>query len=69
MAKISSHNKEKYPDPTAHKALSKVQRDQDKADQNTDALIRMLKNIIDLSGYDLLARIELRDRKTGRVYK
>ena len=32
-------------------------------------VVRSIKTIIDQSGYDLLARIEIRDRITGRVYR
>ena len=66
---IPYHNPEGYADPTAHAALTTVQAAQDEADQRCQQLIRALKTIIELSDYDLLARIELRDRKTGRVYR
>lgn len=66
---IPYRNPEGYADPTAHKALSAVQAEQDEADQRCQQLIRALKTMIDLSDYDLLARIEVRDRKTGRVYR
>ena len=32
-------------------------------------LIKVLKNTIDLAGFDLVARIEVRDRETGRTYR
>lgn len=35
----------------------------------TQRLIKTLKNMIDLAGYDLMARIEIKDRRTGRVYR
>lgn len=67
--KISYRNTEGYADPTAHEALSAVQSVQDEADQRLVRLIKTLKNTIDLAGYDLLTRIEVRDRSTGRVYR
>jgi len=66
---IPYRNPEGYVDPTAHKALSSVQAEQDEADQRCQQLIRALKTMIDLADYDLLARIEIRDRKTGRNYR
>ena len=42
--------------------------DQDSLHERCNLLIRALKVLIDLAGFDLLARIELRDRKTGRRY-
>lgn len=71
--RIPFRNQEGYPDPTAHAALNNIMRDyavrQEAADNRCSCLIRILKNIIDFAGFDLIARIEVRDRETGRVYK
>lgn len=69
---IPRRNAEGYPDPTAHAALSKAERERlaalDESDARCNLLIRALKALIDLAGFDLLARIELRDRRTGKRY-
>lgn len=67
--KISPRNFDGYPDPTAHSALTTIQKEQDATDLKVQNFIRSLKTIIDQSGYDLLARIEIRDRNTGRNYR
>ena len=64
---IPKRNPEGYLDLTAHDALSAIQAEE--ADQRTAKLIVTLKNTIELSGFDLLARIEVRDRETGRIYR
>ena len=69
MTGIPKKNPDGYNDPTAYAALSSVQKEQDEQDQRVSRLIKSLKNIIDLSGFDLLARIEVRDRETGRIYR
>lgn len=56
-------------DPTAYTALSTIQKQHDDVDLRVQYFIRSIKTIIDQSGYDLLARIEIRDRITGRVYR
>lgn len=70
---VPFHNPEGYPDPTTHAAVSSVLREQQEkiieADSRCNLLIKAIKNIIDLAGFDLLARIEVRDRKTGRNYR
>lgn len=70
---VPYRNTEGYPDPTAHAAVSSVLREQQEkvieADTRCNLLIKAIKYIIDLSGFDLLARIEVRDRRTGRVYR
>ncbi len=68
-SKIPIRNPEGYPDPTAYAAMSSVQKVQDEADLRVQSFIRALKTLIDQSGYDLLARIEVRDRATGRNYR
>ena len=66
---IPYKNPDGYPDPVAFAALNKVQREMDDNDLRVQRFIRSIKNICDESGYDLLARIELQDRRTGRNYR
>ncbi len=68
-SRIPYKNPEGYADPTAYAAMSTVQKEQDAADLRVQNFIRAVKTIIDQSGYDLLARIEIRDRATGRDYR
>lgn len=67
--KISNRNIAGYPDPTAYSALSAVQKELDMDDCRVQAFIRSIKTIINQSGYDLVARLEIRDRRTGRNYR
>lgn len=66
---INCRNPSGYPDPTAHDALQRVQCEQDEADQRTFRAIGAIKALLEIGGFDLLARIELRDRRTGRTYR
>lgn len=69
MARINLYNASGCVDPTAQSALEPIQREQDAADDRASAVIHVIKTMLDLSGYDLLKRIEIKDRKTGREYK
>lgn len=64
------YNDKGYPDPTAYEALksidTEVYRDREEA---LHVLIHDLKQRINDAGFDLLNRIELRDRKTGKIFK
>lgn len=71
-------NAEGYPDPTACKAIRKVDKEMDKdiaeadwwrSKKRMDDLIDCLKYIIRMSGFELEGRIVLKDKKTGRVWK
>lgn len=66
---IPYRNPDGYADPTAHDALTAVQAKQDEADQRVQQLIRAVKTVIDLADYGLLERIQIRDRRTGRIYR
>lgn len=62
-------NGEGYADPTAYEALKAVDRQEAEQQKKVNALIGVLKYIINAAGFDLLARIELKDRQTGREYR
>ena len=63
-------NAEGYTDPTAYNAIKKVSAEEHEAlDAKVNTLIKVLKFIIAESGFELVARIELRDRKTGRFFR
>lgn len=62
-------NKEGYADPTAHAALRSIIAEENDQQRRVSELVGVLKYIIDKAGYDLLARIELRDRRTGKEYR
>jgi len=66
---IPFRNPSGLPDPTAHEALSKAQKEADEADARVQAFIRAVKTLTAQSGYELLARIEIRDKATGRCYR
>lgn len=66
---IPKRNPDGYRDPTAHDAMSAVQGEQDDADRRAKSAVYAVKIMLDLAGFDLLERIEIRDRKTGRYYR
>ena len=62
-------NYEGYPDQTAGQALKRVSAEERRRDGEVGILINMLKQIISLAGFELVGRIELKDRQTGKEYK
>lgn len=63
------YNSSGYPDPTAYDAISAATREEAETDEKVRNLIKVLKYTIDLAGFDLVARIEVRHRKSGKIYK
>lgn len=62
-------NSEGYNDPTAYAALSKIYQEEKEQGKRVAELIYVLKYIIDKSGFELAARIELRDKQTGKEFR
>ncbi len=62
-------NSEGYNDPTAYAALSKIQREEIELQRRVSEVINVLKYVIDKSGFELMARIEIRDKKTGKEFR
>lgn len=63
-------NDEGYSDPTAETAIGHVMNEQKKRrnDQATKT-IKTLQNVAHLAGFDIVGRIELREHKSGRIYR
>lgn len=64
-------NSEGYPDPTAGMAIQEVQKEEKRKEYNpaVTTLITMLKQIISLAGFELVGRIVLKDKETGKEYR
>lgn len=58
-------NGEGYKDPTADKAISYL----DRTPEHIVDIIIALRMVAGLVGYDIVGRIHLRDRETGKEYK
>lgn len=58
-------NRDKYPDPTAKKAEKGLTAEE----QEVSNLVKMFRQIAAWAGYDVVNRIEFRNRKSGRCYR
>lgn len=63
-------NAEGYNDPTAGKALASVKHDESQgiADKN-HKLIQAIRNVVDLAGFEIIGRITLKHKKSGKIFK
>ena len=70
MSNSNPHlNQSGLPDPTAYSALRPIIKEDAALEGKVNFLIKVLKYIIAESGFELLTRIELRDKKTGRCFR
>ena len=59
------YNPEGYPDPTAFRAIKNIAEEEEKV----SVLVYIIKQILRLSGFELIRRVEIRSLKTGREYR
>ena len=69
MANYPKRNSEGYYDPTAYEGVKSIVREENALDGRVSDLVRVLKFIIHSCGFELVSRIEIKDVKTGRVFK
>lgn len=64
-SKRDFYNKSGYADPTAYEVIKKENELEDKVDN----LIRILKCMIRLSGFELVGRIAVKDISSGKIFR
>lgn len=63
------YNNEGYNDPTAYAGTKNIIKEETATEKRASELIKVLKFIIHLSGFKLIQRIKIKDKKTGREFK
>ena len=59
------YNSEGYPIPAAHAVI----KEEIELEKKVNFLIKVIKFIVRESGFDVVGRIEIRDVKSGRLFK
>jgi hypothetical protein len=65
MSRSDYYNGEGYPDPTAYAAI----KEENELEARVSSLVKALRTIVMLSGFDFVGRFELVDLRTGRHFK
>lgn len=58
-----------YPDPTAYYSMQPVVQQEAKQMQTISSLIHCIKTMTDFAGFEVVGRIALRDKATGKIFK
>ena len=56
-------------DPTAYHAIGNVIKEEKELDKRVHNLINVVKFIIDWAGFELIGRIESKDKKTKKEFR
>lgn len=65
-------NSEGYSDPTADKAIKNVRKKESGKEPTPPEvmkLVNMIRSIASLAGFEVIGRVALRDRYTGKEYR
>ena len=60
------------PDPTAYEAMKHIQMEEKRSsrvDSDAHTVVTTIKNILDLAGFELVERIQIRHKKTGKIFR
>lgn len=69
MNKNPKKNSEGYLDLTAYEGTKTIIREETELENRVNTLIKALKSLIRLSGFEVIGRIEIKDVKTGREFR
>lgn len=62
-------NSEGYSDPTAGKAIATVKREENaELNDRNHKLIQVIRNIVDIAGFEIVGRVTLKHKKSGKVF-
>ena len=62
-------NSEGYVDPTAGAAMATVKREENsELNDRNHKLIHAIRNIVDLAGFEIVGRVTLKHKKSGKVF-
>ena len=56
-------------DFTAYEAIKNVQVEEQEVDRAARLVVNTVKNVLELAGFELIGRIQIKHKKSGRVFK
>ena len=62
-------NNEGYADPTPYEALRNIDKANEALDDKVNFLFKVIRFIASEAGFEILNRIEVQDRHTGKIFK
>lgn len=66
---VERKNSEGYNGPTAYRAISNITAADREIKRRADNLVGAIKLITEISGFEIIGRVQLRHKKSGAEYK
>lgn len=64
-----SRNGSGYTDPTSSTVLHAIQKREMEVDENANRIIKLIKDLLRICDFELIERIQIRHKPTGREYR
>lgn len=61
-------NSEGYSDPTAYEGLKPIIKEDSKRQPRVSEFIDLMKRLANMCGFEILNRVGVKDKKTGKEY-
>lgn len=65
----SFFNSEGYADPTAFHGTKNIVKEETELENKVHTLVHIIRDIVNLSGFEVIGRIQFRHKKTGKEFK
>lgn len=62
-------NSEGYYDPTASMAMSDAHKEEQSVDTLNHKVMQSFRLLVDLAGFEIVGRVTLKHKKSGRIFK
>lgn len=62
-------NCEGYTDPTAGVAMGHVKKEEQDIDKLNHKVIQSFRLLVDLAGFEIVGRVTLKHKKSGRIFR
>ncbi len=69
MKSVGYRNGSGYPDPTAFEGMNAVVKEECELEHKKNKLIQTIKNVVSMAGFEVVGRIEVKHKDTGKVFK
>lgn len=66
---MAYRNSEGYSDPTAGAAISTTNREEQEVEKLNHKVIQSFRLLVELAGFEIIGRVTLKHKKSGRVFK
>lgn len=56
-------------DLTSYEAIKHINKEQHDLEKKVHNVVTTIKNIIDLAGFEIIGRIQIKDKRTGKEFR